>query len=132
MDKAIDFRNPTKTEEKVHKHIGERLRHYRLSSGLSQEVIAKELKVSFQQFQKYENAKNRISPGKLFILAHVLRIPVGTFFPQVDVKDYEATPPRVLRVMKSISRVIALHPEEMAVIAKALASMCEQDEPADE
>lgn len=132
MDKAIDFKNPAKAEEKIHRHIGERLRHYRISHGLSQEVISKELKVTFQQFQKYENASNRISPGKLFILAHALQLPIGAFFPQNEIKDYEPTPPRALRVMKSISRVIALHPDEMAAIAKALASICGEDDNANE
>ena len=124
MDKIIDFSDPQKTEQQVHMHIGQQLRHQRLIAGLSQEDLGQELQVTFQQYQKYENAVNRISPGKLYVLAHALQVPVGSLFPQLHVKDYDPPPPRVLQIMRRISQVVALHPNEMSAISKALIMIC--------
>jgi len=132
MEKTIDLANPKKIEKYVHVHIGKRLRHYRLLSGLSQEDMARVILVTFQQYQKYEHGVNRISPGKLYVLAHVLHLPVASFFPQNEVKDYVPTPPRVLQIMRLISPVAALHPDEMAAIAKALTRICENAPAAEE
>ena len=42
-------------------HVGRRLRGRRLTIGMSQEKLSKAVGVTFQQIQKYENGKNRIS-----------------------------------------------------------------------
>jgi len=86
--------------------------------------MAREILVTFQQYQKYEYGINRISPGKLYRLANVLQQSVASLFPQDKVKDYAPTPPRVLQIMRLISPVAALHPDEMAAIAKALTRIC--------
>jgi transcriptional regulator with XRE-family HTH domain len=48
--------------------------------GLSQTELGKELRVSFQQIQKYERGSNRISAGQLQEFARVLDVPVTSFF----------------------------------------------------
>jgi len=54
--------------------IGARVRTYRLTAGLSQTDLAKRLGVTFQQVQKYENGKNRISAGKVSAIAEALKV----------------------------------------------------------
>lgn len=60
--------------------VSKKLRMRRMMLGLSQNELSEALDVSIQQIQKYEKATNRISSGKLFALAKLLRVPVGYFF----------------------------------------------------
>jgi transcriptional regulator with XRE-family HTH domain len=60
--------------------VGSKLRQFRIMRGLSQTELGKELRVSFQQIQKYERGSNRISAGQLQEFARVLDIPVTSFF----------------------------------------------------
>jgi transcriptional regulator with XRE-family HTH domain len=52
----------------------------RMLLGISQEKLSRLLGLTFQQVQKYERGINRISAGRLYELAHILRVPVGFFF----------------------------------------------------
>jgi transcriptional regulator with XRE-family HTH domain len=61
-------------------HVGRRLRHGRLMSGLSQTEVGKAMGTVFQQIQKYENGSNRIPASGLFRLAQILRVPVSFFY----------------------------------------------------
>ncbi|HTQ13306.1 MAG TPA: helix-turn-helix transcriptional regulator [Rhizomicrobium sp.] len=63
--------------------VGERVRARRAELGMSQEVLARKLGLSFQQIQKYEKGTNRISAGRLFVIAQALGTPVSRFFEQV-------------------------------------------------
>jgi transcriptional regulator with XRE-family HTH domain len=61
-------------------HVGKQLRRRRLDLGLSQTQLAKAAGVSYQLIQKFEDAVNRIAPGRLFRLARALGVPVTWFF----------------------------------------------------
>lgn len=61
-------------------HAGKRLRVRRILLGLSQQYLAQECGISFQQIQKYENGKNRISAGRLYELSIILDVPTDYFF----------------------------------------------------
>lgn len=63
--------------------VGQRVRLRRMLQGVSQKVLAEQLGVTFQQVQKYENGQNRISAGKLKLIAASLNVPVQ-FFLQSD------------------------------------------------
>ena len=54
-----DFPDPTDT------HVGARVRMGRLMLGISQTDLAEAVGVTFQQVQKYEKGKNRISASRL-------------------------------------------------------------------
>jgi transcriptional regulator with XRE-family HTH domain len=60
--------------------IGKRIRIARLEIGKSQQFLAKELGITFQQVQKYENGKNRCSPGRLAVISRITGKPVSWFF----------------------------------------------------
>ena len=64
----------------IDKHIGARLRAARIERGLSQAAFGEKLGLSFQQVQKYELGKNRISAGRLLECADILVKPVDWFF----------------------------------------------------
>ena len=61
-------------------HIALRLRDKRKELGLSQTELADAVGVTFQQVQKYENGKNRISAGRLWQIAKFFKVPIDCFF----------------------------------------------------
>jgi len=68
------------TASKLDVAVGSRVRSLRERSGISQAAMARRLGVSFQQLQKYESGKNRISAGRLKMVAELLELPVDSFF----------------------------------------------------
>lgn len=64
--------------------IGQKLRTRRSILGISQERLGKFEGISFQQIQKYETGKNRISSGRLYRLSKILHVPVTYFFEGLD------------------------------------------------
>ncbi len=63
--------------------VGVKVRDRRTAMGMSQEGLAQKLNLSFQQIQKYEKGTNRISAGRLFVIAQALATPIGFFFGEV-------------------------------------------------
>ncbi len=61
-------------------HLAKKLRQFRLSYGMSQDKLGELIGVTFQQIQKYEKAKNRISASRLFEIAQILERPIADFF----------------------------------------------------
>ena len=68
----------------VDRHVGNRIRERRVMLGLSQQQMAYMIGVTYQQAHKYERGINRISAGRLYEIAQVLRVPVGYFYEGVD------------------------------------------------
>jgi transcriptional regulator with XRE-family HTH domain len=60
--------------------VGSRVRLRRLMLKLSQTDLADGLGLTFQQVQKYEKGMNRIGAGRLQQIAHILHLPVTSFF----------------------------------------------------
>jgi transcriptional regulator with XRE-family HTH domain len=56
---------------------------------MSQSQLGEALDVTFQQVQKYEKGSNRISVGRLELLARVLKVPPSFFF--ADAPSAEAS-----------------------------------------
>jgi transcriptional regulator with XRE-family HTH domain len=69
---------PRKPREKVANEldeiIGHRLRSFRLAVKMSQSDLGNKLGVTFQQIQKYENGKNRLSGSRLLLAAEALKV----------------------------------------------------------
>lgn len=61
-------------------HVGTRIGQLRLQSGLTQRNLAEQVGVSFQQLQKYENGKNRVSASKLYEISAALRVTIQELF----------------------------------------------------
>jgi transcriptional regulator with XRE-family HTH domain len=61
-------------------HLGRRLRRRRRLLGLTQQQLADQVGIRFQQIQKYECGANRISAARLWQLAEALESPVSYFY----------------------------------------------------
>ena len=61
-------------------HLGRRLRRRRRLLGLTQQQLATQVGIRFQQIQKYECGANRISAARLWQLSEALKVPVGYFY----------------------------------------------------
>lgn len=66
-------------EGSFYRDLGNNLRSARESSGKSQTETARFLKITFQQFQKYENGTNRIPVDRLVSFADWLKMPLSQF-----------------------------------------------------
>jgi transcriptional regulator with XRE-family HTH domain len=73
---------PKRRSDKRDIEVGRRVRAFRLQKGLSQEKLADQLGVTFQQVQKYEKGTNRIAAGRLQRIGEILEIPIMEFFVQ--------------------------------------------------
>ncbi|WP_202295455.1 helix-turn-helix domain-containing protein [Mesorhizobium sp. 131-2-1] len=61
-------------------HVGKQIATVRVQSDVSQGQLARSIGISFQQLQKYENARNRVSSSMLYEIASSLGVPVSRFF----------------------------------------------------
>ncbi len=61
-------------------HLGRRLRRRRRLLGLTQQQLAIQVGIRFQQVQKYECGANRISAARLWQLAEALETPISYFY----------------------------------------------------
>ena len=65
-------------------HVGQRVRMRRKALGLNQEQLGVALRISFQQLQKYESGRNRISASRLHSIATELEVPIDFFFEELS------------------------------------------------
>lgn len=71
--------------------LGAAVRIRRRTIGISQEALAEQCGVSFQQIQKYENGANRISFSRLVQIARALQCRVVDLMDVLDGPDRETT-----------------------------------------
>jgi transcriptional regulator with XRE-family HTH domain len=71
--------------------LGAAVRIRRRTLGISQEALAEQCGVSFQQVQKYENGANRISFSRLVQIARALKCRVVDLMDVLDAPDREAS-----------------------------------------
>ena len=120
-------RHPYEAKREAHEtdiHVGARIRQFRIQAGMSQEKLAGPLGLTFQQLQKYENASNRVSAGRLVQIAATLGQPVTAFFEPTPeplaahtageretlemVRAFQALPTRALRdAARNVLKIMA-------------------------
>ena len=81
--------------------VGKAIRYRRKLLGLSQEQLADAVGIKFQQIQKYETGKNRVSASRLWELAGALDVKISFFF-----QDIEDTPAPTKARDKMATRVL--------------------------
>jgi len=79
MDRRINRRQMTAIDVQV----GNRIRIERTAKGMSQVTLASAIGVTFQQLQKYETGRNRVSAGRLSAIAEVLGVPASNLIASV-------------------------------------------------
>ena len=68
----------------VDTHVGKRIRHRRWMVGMTQQQLAENVGIKFQQIQKYETGMNRVSASRLWDIADALSVEVSFFFEGLD------------------------------------------------
>ena len=66
-----------KNQNTVDRYLGERVKNRRLMVGMSQTGLGDAIGVAFQQIQKYESGKNRISVSRLVDIAEALDVNIS-------------------------------------------------------
>jgi transcriptional regulator with XRE-family HTH domain len=79
MKKAKQNKTP-RSVGTVDRYIGARMRESRRTLGLSQAKLGEKLKISFQQVQKYESGRNRVSAARLFDICDALDLSLASMF----------------------------------------------------
>lgn len=64
---------------KLDPFIGMRVKQRRMELGMTQGQLGNKLGITFQQVQKYENGKNRISASTLFKISQILGVSISYF-----------------------------------------------------
>ncbi len=72
-------------------HVGKRIRHRRWLVGMTQQQLAEQVGIKFQQIQKYETGANRVSASRLWDIADALDVQVSFFFEGLETSE-NATP----------------------------------------
>jgi len=65
-------------------HVGRRIKLRRQLLHISQEQLAGDIGVTFQQVQKYESGHNRVSASRLYDIARVLNASIAYFFEDIS------------------------------------------------
>jgi transcriptional regulator with XRE-family HTH domain len=89
---------------KVDKHIGDKIYLLRLANGLSRYQLAEMIGVTHQQLQKYEKGTNRISVGRLVLIAKALSKDISYFYEGVDGESTEPVMTQHQRMCIEVSR----------------------------
>jgi len=70
-------------------HVGKRVRHRRWLIGKTQQQLAEQVGIKFQQIQKYETGANRVSASRLWDIGEALEVPVSFFFEGLEEEHKE-------------------------------------------
>ena len=74
---------PPKSPNWIDKHLADQIRSRRRAMEMSQDHLGQELGVSFQQIQKYESGKNRMSAARLYEICQVLGVSIASMFEDI-------------------------------------------------
>lgn len=112
--KKKNVRSPTEIDDL----IGKNLCAIRLLKGYTQEGLAAELGITFQQVQKNEKGINRLAASRLFEISRILKAPLEDFF-----KGHPDFPKTVgesllteenIKILKAIEDLPSLEKKELA------------------
>jgi transcriptional regulator with XRE-family HTH domain len=67
-------------EFEINKEIGKKIKSSRLAQGVTQALLAEQVGVSFQQFQKMEIGQNRVSAARLQLICEYLKLSPLVFY----------------------------------------------------
>lgn len=78
-----------KKNNSIDQKVGSRIRLRRMTFHVSQGELSERIGVTFQQVQRYENGKTRVSAGRLQNIALALNVPVSFFFEEVPTATHQ-------------------------------------------
>jgi transcriptional regulator with XRE-family HTH domain len=71
---------PPRSPNWIDQHLADQIRSRRRAKEMSQDHLGQQLGVSFQQIQKYESGKNRLSAARLYEICQVFGVPIASMF----------------------------------------------------
>ncbi len=119
-------------------YVGRQVAAVRVQSDVTQAELARAVRISPQQRQKYENAKNRVSASMLFELATFLGMPVSRFFQGLPGNEKQEGGAALLPVdermtfiagsegRRLIEGVMRLHPRVRRRVSSLIAALGEE------
>jgi transcriptional regulator with XRE-family HTH domain len=109
--------------EDIDRHVGMRMRQRRIMLGLTQRQMADWIGLTYQQACKYESGANRISAGRLHLIAQSLNVDVAYFFDGLgDPLEMTERQRAFLGLARNFIAIPNLkHQEELVSLARALA-----------
>ena len=84
----------------IDRHVSTRIRERRIMLGLTQQALARQVGVTYQQEHKYERGLDRISAGRLFRIAEALGVSVDFFYEEVGDPSPRLPGPRERRTLE--------------------------------
>jgi transcriptional regulator with XRE-family HTH domain len=127
----------TKAPDPMDIALGAAVRIRRRTIGMSQEALAEQCGVSFQQIQKYENGANRISFSRLVQIARALRCRVVDLMDVLDTPDRELsgdldllTRMRTPGALDLLSAYERLPPDARSSLVSFMRALVRESEPA--
>ena len=87
-------------KNEVDLYVGRRIRHRRWLLGMTQVELADQVGVKFQQIQKYETGKNRVSSSKLWMIANAQTVPVAYYFEGLEIGQDSDVSPKIVDLAK--------------------------------
>lgn len=92
--------------------VGERIRRRRILTGQTQDQLGEALGVSYQQIQKYETGANRVSAGRLYLLAEQLDVSPSWFLdgmssvsPEDEAADKLSSSRLAIECVRNLARI---------------------------
>lgn len=129
-----DLENTTLTASEVDRLVGDRIRRRRILMGLTQDQLGESLGISYQQIQKYETGANRVSAGRLYLIANRLDVSPGWFFDPVksDASSDDFDELGSSRLLMEFVRSFARIKDERlkSVLVSLVRAMADEDEDA--
>ena len=108
----------------VDRYVGSKMRERRIMLGLTQQQMAELIGVTYQQAHKYERGINRVSAGRLHLLARALGVEPGYFYEGLGGVEPARSQPQQ-RLLLDLARSFAALPrpqqEALAEMARVLA-----------
>lgn len=100
---------PAKLPHPVDRAVGQNIRRMRRQRRFSQEALAAEIGLTFQQLQKYELGINRVSCSRLCDIARALGVPPALLLPEIEPSpDGGAAPlPAFRRIQARLSAALS-------------------------
>lgn len=99
--------------------VGENIEALKLAKGWSNKELADKIDVTHQQVQKYIKATNRVSAGRLQLIADAFYIPVADLFPISEIE----VPTRSRITLELIRGFNNLSPKSQDAIVTLLRSL---------
>ena len=120
----------------IDRKIGSKIQELRLASGLSRQQLGEKIEVTHQQLQKYEKGTNRVSAGRLAVIAKHLNKPVSYFYEEfeknssndnfadnIEVQDFSQNQRMCIEVSRNFMRIKnSVHKDAVNTLVRSLAN----------